>query len=195
MSGTLFDAQHVLTLLRELADWPAVLTAARALAAGVEGDDPTFAQALRQLVRDKAETEGIEGHRKETIRLGELDGGRLEEAFARELETVLENIEDERTEAKATRTITITVTLAPADPERTPIALGVALKTKLAPRQGVDSRIHWGRTRDTGELAVREGAKPEQLRIYDLPPSGITSVTITNPATGSSVVLERGGES
>lgn len=66
------------------------------------------------------------------MNLSTIAGGLLQKAFDRNYEAILENIQDETTEATVKRKITIDVTLAP-DEKRNLIKTTFSVRRKIAP--------------------------------------------------------------
>ncbi len=67
------------------------------------------------------------------ITLETLDNGQLGALFNRELTKVLENIADENTEWKATRTIVLSIKIVPSDETREQINIAIDGNARLAP--------------------------------------------------------------
>lgn len=75
-----------------------------------------------------------------SIKLGTLSNGALEERFARELKTVLENIADPNTDAKKNRSISIKINIKPSE-SREAGTLDFEVKSSLASASKVGTFI------------------------------------------------------
>jgi len=79
------------------------------------------------------------------VSLETLAGGAAVERVTDELKTVLENILDPNTDAKAIRSITLQVKIKP-DIDRQVASATVCVRSTLAPAKGVDTRLYIGKS-------------------------------------------------
>ncbi|MDZ5712265.1 replication terminator protein [Jeotgalibacillus haloalkalitolerans] len=85
--------------------------------------------------------------------------GAASEKINREIQRVLENIDDPNTDHKAKRTVTLTLTMT-ADEKRELVTTDVQVKSKLAPAKSVGSTLILGH--DNGKVVgaeLKSGAK------------------------------------
>lgn len=160
------DAVMLLRALEGLVELEHVLAGLRAIAASVAGEDQDYAGEIRELVIAQAEEHGITAHRRQTLRLGELGDGAIEERFAHSIDLIMENIEDARTDARAVRKVLVEVRIKPED-DRCELELQATVKTKLAPRRDVATVAFFGRSVD-GELVIGENDRPSQMRLPEM---------------------------
>lgn len=95
------------------------------------------------------------------VSLTTLARGAAPELFARELDTILENLLDPNTDPEATRQIILTITFT-GNPKREMAAVGVECKAKLAPALPATSAIWLGR-RDGRAVGVEHNPQQESL--------------------------------
>lgn len=97
----------------------------------------------------------------DSIMLGTICDGAVEERFAEKLALVLANIEDPNTLAKTTRSIVVTLTFSPGE-ERDAAAIGLSVEAKLAPTRPVASVVFLGR-RHGLPTAIESNPKQQAL--------------------------------
>lgn len=98
---------------------------------------------------------------QEKLTLDNLGNGGAKELFEEELQTVLDNILDPNTEAKAKRKLTLEVTFCPSS-DRDSAETEVVCKTKLAPMNGANATIFVGRRYGVPVAVTHD---PEQLQL------------------------------
>lgn len=100
------------------------------------------------------------------INLETLAGGAFAEKLDKALVEVAENIQDPNTEATAKRTITITLKFSP-NKTRQLVGTSIAITSKLAATEAIDTQIVMGTNLKTGavELAEYDGML-EQLPMF-----------------------------
>lgn len=81
------------------------------------------------------------------LNLNNIAGGAAAEIFQRELESVMENINDPNTKADTAREIQLTITIKP-DPYRETIAVMLSAKTKLSPVKGAAGIAYLGKQKN-----------------------------------------------
>ena len=87
--------------------------------------------------------------------LENLAGGAVAEKIDRAIEQIVRNIQDPNTEAKIKRRLNIAVDFAPGN-TRQVASIKVAVTTKFAPAEAIDTQILMGVDMLTGELGVKE---------------------------------------
>lgn len=90
-----------------------------------------------------------------SICLSTIANGELEDKFQRELALVLQNLMDINTPYKTKRKITIDMVFEQNE-ERRDIQIGIAVKSKLAPRSPVKTHLGTGKDLRTGKLYIEE---------------------------------------
>ena len=90
-----------------------------------------------------------------------IGGGRAQDVFARELETVLENIADPRTPAKAKRSIVLTITFEPTE-TRGQLMTSIRAKSKIA-KPGESKTLVWASLQDDGIAAFNQDPSEQNL--------------------------------
>lgn len=90
-----------------------------------------------------------------SICLNTIANGELEDKFQRELALVLQNLMDINTPYKTKRKITIDMVFEQNE-ERRDIQIGIAVKSKLAPRSPVKTHLGTGKDLRTGKLYIEE---------------------------------------
>ena len=100
------------------------------------------------------------------INLETMAGGALAEKINQALEDVARNIQDPNTDPKAKREITVKLKFAP-NKSRNVTNTSIAVSTKLAPTEAIDTQISMGIDLRTGELQIAEwgGVIPGQMTI------------------------------
>lgn len=94
-----------------------------------------------------------------------IAGGRLVNQFNRELEKVLENINDHRTRANTPREITLTIKITP-DEARGMGACTVSAKSKLAPQLSAAAILYFDYDEKGNPIA--ETTDPKQRDLFTL---------------------------
>ena len=89
------------------------------------------------------------------IVLSTIANGELEEKFQRELALVLQNLMDINTPYNVKRKIMIDMVFE-QDEERRDVKIGIAVKSKLAPRHPIKTQIGTGKDLKTGKLYIQE---------------------------------------
>jgi hypothetical protein len=97
----------------------------------------------------------------ETVQLGTLAMGEINEKFPAALKDAVENILSFDYPGKTKREIVIKVTLAPSD-DRTRADVEVGVTTKLAPRTPATTKLYF--TPMAGEVVISED-NPQQARL------------------------------
>lgn len=95
------------------------------------------------------------------LTLDNIAGGALPELFQRELERVLDNIDDVNCDPEKARTITITLTFLSND-QRSAAAVGAVCRASLVPVRKTASVVHLGRA---GGLLQAFAADPNQMNL------------------------------
>lgn len=125
------------------------------------------------------------------INLEELAGGAFAEKVNEAIMQVAENIQNPNTDATARRKVQVVLTFAP-NKTRQMVNTTIAVTTKLAPTEAIDTQIVMGTDFRTGkvEIAEYDGQIKGQQRLFDLkngnqPPAVDTDVTeIQEPVPG-----------
>ncbi len=99
----------------------------------------------------------------EIISLDSLNGGQVVALFDRELESLLANIADENTSAKAERAITIKIAIKPED-DRGSAVVSVSATSKLAPAKPSKSYAVFA---FDGDKVTAYQSDPTQLNLGD----------------------------
>lgn len=109
------------------------------------------------------------------INMEEFAGGELSRQINRDIETVMKNIVDPNTEAKAARKITVTIGFKVNGEQRDFITTSVNSKPTVAPALGAVTALGVAQNLKTGEIEVAEIGKqvPGQMSIDDMP--GVTA--------------------
>lgn len=92
---------------------------------------------------------------KARINLEELAGGALAEKFNEAFAQVAENIQNPNTDAATKRQITITIKFAP-NKNRQIVGTQIAVTTKLAQTEAIDTQMVMGTNMRTGEIEISE---------------------------------------
>lgn len=101
------------------------------------------------------------------INLETLAGGAFAEKLNKALVEVAENIQDPNTEATAKRTITISLKFAP-NKNRQLVNASIAITSKLAAAEAIDTQIVMGTNLKTGAVEIAEYDSTQgQLSMYD----------------------------
>lgn len=101
------------------------------------------------------------------INLNSLAGGATAEQINREIERVLENIQDPNTDQTAKRKLTITMTFIPDKNDCDVVDISTVCKAALAPSNGTSTRFVVGKNQK-GEIEANEWGKnamKEQMTI------------------------------
>ena len=101
---------------------------------------------------------------KNKVLLSELNEGALQERFDFELEQVTKNILDPNTDPDKKRKITIDIT-ALSDEYREDMVFDCQIKSKLAPRENVSSRVLIGKNAK-GEVVTNELKSGQRGQMY-----------------------------
>ncbi|MDD5305118.1 MAG: hypothetical protein PHS14_18625 [Elusimicrobia bacterium] len=109
----------------------------------------------------------------ELVSLENLNGGQIVALFDRELATVLDNIADENTAARAKREITLKIAIRPED-DRGSAVIEVSAKSSLAPVKpsksfavfAFDGNSVTAYQSDPKQLKLGEDGKPENERPF-----------------------------
>ena len=109
----------------------------------------------------------------QSVTLNTIGGGALAELFARELATVLANIADINTDAKAKRKITLDVIFAPGE-KRDTADVSLKCKATLAGINTVKSHLFMGK--HNGKLVAVEN-DPRQGGLFDPESKPLAAVT------------------
>ena len=99
----------------------------------------------------------------ESVTLGTIGGGALEELFSAELARILGNIADANTDPEAKRAITIVATFKP-NRDRDLANVELSCSSKLAGIVSVSTRVFVGKHQ--GKLVAIE-SDPRQTRLFD----------------------------
>ena len=89
------------------------------------------------------------------INLEELAGGAFAEKINEALMQVAENIQNPNTEATAKRGITVSIKFSP-NKNRQLVNTSIAVQTKLAATEAIDTQIIMGKNFKTGEIEIAE---------------------------------------
>ena len=106
-----------------------------------------------------------------SLGLSNIARGAAPELFERELQQVMENIDDVNTKADATRKITLEIAITP-DAYREQMNVSVEAKSKLAPVRHVSGQAYIGRkngklqayTHDVNQMELNVDDKPQVVR-------------------------------
>ena len=101
---------------------------------------------------------------KNKVLLSELNEGALQERFDFELEQVTKNILDPNTDPDKKRKITIDITVL-SDEYREDMVFDCQIKSKLAPRENVSSRVLIGKNAK-GEVVTNELKSGQRGQMY-----------------------------
>lgn len=101
---------------------------------------------------------------KNRVLLSELNEGALQERFDFELEQVTKNILDPNTDPDKKRKITIDITVL-SDEYREDMVFDCQIKSKLAPRENVSSRVLIGKNAK-GEVVTNELKSGQRGQMY-----------------------------
>ncbi len=101
---------------------------------------------------------------KNRVLLSELNEGSLQERFDFELEQVTKNILDPNTDPDKKRKITIDITVL-SDEYREDMVFDCQIKSKLAPRENVSSRVLIGKNAK-GEVVTNELKSGQRGQMY-----------------------------
>ncbi len=101
---------------------------------------------------------------KNKVLLSELNEGALQERFDFELEQVTKNILDPNTDPDKKRKITIDITVLSAE-YREDMVFDCQIKSKLAPRENVSSRVLIGKNAK-GEVVTNELKSGQRGQMY-----------------------------
>ena len=101
---------------------------------------------------------------KNKVLLSELNEGALQERFDFELEQVTKNILDSNTDPDKKRKITIDITVL-SDEYREDMVFDCQIKSKLAPRENVSSRVLIGKNAK-GEVVTNELKSGQRGQMY-----------------------------
>ena len=101
---------------------------------------------------------------KNKVLLSELNEGALQERFDFELEQVTKNILDPNTDPDKKRKITIDITVL-SDENREDMVFDCQIKSKLAPRENVSSRVLIGKNAK-GEVVTNELKSGQRGQMY-----------------------------
>ena len=101
---------------------------------------------------------------KNKVLLSELNEGSLQERFDFELEQVTKNILDPNTDPDKKRKITIDITVL-SDEYREDMVFDCQIKSKLAPRENVSSRVLIGKNAK-GEVVTNELKSGQRGQMY-----------------------------
>ena len=106
------------------------------------------------------------------INLEKLAGGAFAEKLNEALMEVAENIQDPNTLATAKRSITVSLNFTPSK-YRNMVKTTVAVKTKLAAAEEIETQMIMGRNMRTGqiEFAEYDGQIPGQMSLSDYDPT------------------------
>lgn len=89
------------------------------------------------------------------LNLSELNDGAIQEKFDYEMEQVFENILDMNTNPTKKRQVTLIIDVAP-DKDREMVTFSCKSKSKLVPREETETKVLFGRNRDTGYIEAAE---------------------------------------
>lgn len=101
---------------------------------------------------------------KNRVLLSELNEGALQERFDFELEQVTKNILDPNTDPDKKRKITIDITVL-SDEYREDMVFDCQIKSKLAPRENISSRVLIGKNAK-GEVVTNELKSGQRGQMY-----------------------------
>lgn len=101
------------------------------------------------------------------ISLDTLARGAFVEKFNSALSEIAENIQNPNTEAAAKRGITITIKFSP-NKNRQMVNTQIAISTKLAPAEAIDTELVVGTNVKNGTVEFAEYDSGDQMSIYDM---------------------------
>lgn len=119
------------------------------------------------------------------IKLQDLVGGALQEAFAKSFEKVIGNMQDVNTPFKTKRSITITLGFEQNE-LRDDVKVSIDVKEKLAPQAGLKTSFSIGTDLKTGELYAEEYGRhiKGQVTLDDYQPTQEINGNVVDTDTG-----------
>ena len=121
----------------------------------------------------------------QNVKLQDLVGGALQEAFAKSFEKVVGNMQDVNTPFKTKRAITITLGFEQNE-LRDDVKVSIDVKEKLAPQAGLKTSFSIGKDLKTGELYAEEYGRhiKGQVTLDDYQPTQIIDGNVVDTDTG-----------